>query len=364
MKNLVEAHGDRLHKKKNVVAVATGKKWVDGKPTDEDALIVLVSEKVPKSQLKPSDIIEDEIEGVKTDVVGRVGKISAHPYTSKERPAAPGISCGHLWVTAGTIGGVFRDREGDLVILSNNHVLAAENRGSRGHMAIQPGRYDGGGTRDRIGLLKYFRPLINARQRTWDAANWHRIYGYNVEDSAIAVIDNENLVEEAIKDIGSIVAFNDNPTMSMAVQKTGRTTGHTTGNIIGLNATVWVDYGIGTLKFQDQIITGVMSQGGDSGSLLMDMNRNAVGLLFAGSNSVTIHNPIKYPRATYGLEIVDTVNVTEELTFVVKDNDVVQVNSYSGVDAARTAVTAALAKARETGNVQEVVITYVATPEA
>ena len=34
------------------------------------------------------------------------------------------------------------------------------------------------------------------------------------------------------------------------------------------------------------------SAGGDSGSLVLDMRRNAIGLLFAGSSQVTILNPI------------------------------------------------------------------------
>jgi hypothetical protein len=40
-----------------------------------------------------------------------------------------------------------------------------------------------------------------------------------------------------------------------------------------------------------------MSQGGDSGSLLVDGEGDkAVGLLFAGSDEVTIHNPIGFVK--------------------------------------------------------------------
>ena len=64
-----------------------------------------------------------------------------------------------------------------------------------------------------------------------------------------------------------------------------------------MTAVVNVTYGGGrTARFEDQIITGPMSEGGDSGSLLVDADElKAVGLLFAGSagpTGVTIHNPI------------------------------------------------------------------------
>jgi hypothetical protein len=79
----------------------------------------------------------------------------------------------------------------------------------------------------------------------------------------------------------------------MKVRKMGRTTGYTEGTINLLNATVNVAYGSKTARFTGQIITGPISQGGDSGSLIVDGTENkAVGLLFAGSNLATIFNPI------------------------------------------------------------------------
>ena len=81
--------------------------------------------------------------------------------------------------------------------------------------------------------------------------------------------------------------------LGMSVRKSGRTTGYTTGTITLLNATVNVAYGSRTARFSGQIITTPMSQGGDSGSLLVDGSSNvAVGLLFAGSDQSTIFNPI------------------------------------------------------------------------
>jgi hypothetical protein len=80
----------------------------------------------------------------------------------------------------------------------------------------------------------------------------------------------------------------------MRVRKSGRTTDYTEGVVTLLNATVSVAYGANkTARFTGQVITEAMSQGGDSGSLIVDTTENkAVGLLFAGSNLATIFNPI------------------------------------------------------------------------
>ncbi len=81
--------------------------------------------------------------------------------------------------------------------------------------------------------------------------------------------------------------------VGLVVQKTGRTTDHTLGEIKDVSATVKVDYDGKTALYRNQILTSAMSQGGDSGSLILDQKRRAVGLLFAGSELVTICNPIE-----------------------------------------------------------------------
>lgn len=358
MNQLVETHANRLYNKKNVIGVAIGKKWSNGKPTDQDALLILVSQKVPKTSLHKKDLIESSIDGVITDVVGKLGRFSKLPYTRKERPISPGISCGHMLTTAGTIGGLFTDRDNNIVILSNNHVLAAENKGIRGHIAVQPGVYDGGTVGDRIGLLKYYRPLVSSRGQSFDAYRWREIYGYNLEDSAIATIDNPNLITDSIKEIGQINDFKDNPILNESVQKTGRTTGRTVGTIVGLNADLLVRYDLGTIRFKDCILTTNMSQGGDSGSLLLDSNKNAIGLLFAGSNTITVYNPIKYPRASYGLSIYKSRSVVEALSFTVKHNNQIVNHNYSKIVDATRALEEALSNARINNIPTEVSITY------
>lgn len=85
--------------------------------------------------------------------------------------------------------------------------------------------------------------------------------------------------------------------VGLQVQKSGRTTGHTTGRVVGIGATVHVGYDHGTAKFIRQVIiegdSGQFSGPGDSGSLICDMQNRPVGLLFAGGGGQTIANVVE-----------------------------------------------------------------------
>ena len=89
-------------------------------------------------------------------------------------------------------------------------------------------------------------------------------------------------------------------------------TGIRDGVITGVDATVGpVSYGTGkSAYFTDQIIISGegFSSGGDSGSLILDMDGYAVGKLFAGSDTenITIANQIQ----NY-LNLLDAELVTE-----------------------------------------------------
>ena len=90
----------------------------------------------------------------------------------------------------------------------------------------------------------------------------------------------------------------------MQVQKTGRTTGHTRGLITQLDATLRIDYDGHTALFTGQLVAGPMSEPGDSGSAVLDMDGRVVGLLFAGSEAITIINPIDEVFAALNVELV------------------------------------------------------------
>lgn len=119
----------------------------------------------------------------------------------------------------------------------------------------------------------------------------------NLADCALARPIDPFMFSDDIKNIGMVYEPKA-PTLGMRVRKFGRTTEYTEGNITLLNATVNINYstirGPRTARFVGQVITESMSQGGDSGSLIVDITENkAVGLLFAGSNLATIFTPIQ-----------------------------------------------------------------------
>lgn len=118
----------------------------------------------------------------------------------------------------------------------------------------------------------------------------------NLVDCALARPLDAGMFSDDIRGIG-LISGTKPASLGMRVRKTGRTTEYTEGNVTLLNATVNIAYstlqGPRTARFVGQVITQPMSQGGDSGSLIVDVADNrAVGLLFAGSPQATIFNPI------------------------------------------------------------------------
>jgi hypothetical protein len=113
-------------------------------------------------------------------------------------------------------------------------------------------------------------------------------------DCALARPVNDGDVLDDILTIGKVTGTVE-AALGMALRKSGRTTGFTTGEVLVVDATVDVSYGTNqTARFEGQIIAGAMSEGGDSGSLVVSGDPpKAVGLLFAGSSQSTILNPIQ-----------------------------------------------------------------------
>src|SRR5215213_80443 len=158
----------------NTVGMGVGVKLVGGEPTGEPALMVLVTQKLPREALAEHDLIPGELGGIQTDVleVGyvRPGFTQQPGLTQRFRPARGGCSVGNaraLNQLTGTIAtGVYDSVAGGAgiipayYILSNNHVLARSNLGAPGDPIIQPGGADGGSDpADRIATLSRFVPL-------------------------------------------------------------------------------------------------------------------------------------------------------------------------------------------------------------
>ena len=206
---------------------------------------------------------------------------------------ANGYCCG------GTLGSLVQIN-GVQYILSNYHVLEADIiSGGNGMVAttgspvIQPGLIDVGcnaNNAQSVGTLVKLSSLPN-----------------NNVDCAVAQVasgmvnPNGSILEIGTLSSETIAAF-----LNQAVKKSGRTTRLTRSKISGLNATISVAYDnecaggkAFTKTFTGQIV--VSNRGskflnsGDSGSLMVEdvaTNPRAVGLLYAGSSTSAIANPI------------------------------------------------------------------------
>ncbi len=208
--------------------------------------------------------------------VGRVVK-RAPWHQSRQRPLLIGCSIGHFRITAGTLGCLVR-RGSTSLILSNNHVLADENAGKKGDAIIQPGSFDGGTRgKDTVGTLERFVRLLPGR--------------VNRVDAAVARIKPGVLFDpRRLRGLGTLQGVGQPPDVGDRVAKVGRTTGVTRGRVTAIELdNVVVGYDMGNLRFDDQIeIEGAgtrsFSQGGDSGSLIVDADLKGVALLFAGGD--------------------------------------------------------------------------------
>lgn len=315
----------KLLEMQNVVGVSLGHKQKNGVETDESVISVLVSQKMDTALLASSDRIPRKIKDVPTDIL-EVGDIFAGDsenatdedevtegtaqaasfspsLTRRIRPAMGGFSVGHYKITAGTIATCCYDLKPfpsvprKYYILSNNHVLANSNDARLGDPILQPGRHDGGrNPRDMIARLTRFVP-IRFHTDTSKPCNY--------VDAAIAEGNLQDLNREVYWG-GYVKRLYVAPKVGDIVQKTGRTTGFTTGKISNINATVDVNYGRGRVaRFCKQIITSNMGAPGDSGSLVTDREEGAVGLLFAGSSTHTIINNIAYVQGLLRIRLTE-----------------------------------------------------------
>lgn len=222
-----------------------------------------------------------------------IGLLRKHDtHRMRARPLRIGYSVGHKAITAGTIGAFVRTTSDPRPrLLSNNHVLADEDRAAVGEEIIQPGQYDGGDVAtDSIAILERFQALTKIEA--------------NHVDAALALLHEEVEFCTSIDGLGPPYGFAPAEEV-INVSKVGRTTGLTLGAITAIEVdNVVVDFATAQLRFDNQIeIAGdsqSFSMGGDSGSLVVNSaDTRAVGLLFAGSEfggpnntGVTYANPI------------------------------------------------------------------------
>ena len=226
---------------------------------------------------------------------------AAGSFRQRVRPLSPGYSIGHRLVSAGTLGAFVVDQNDYICALSNNHVLAASNRGRRGDPIFQNAVADAGHAR-RSNVVGYLH------RRAKLLANG------NVVDAAVSTVDGSLDIDPT--HAGQMVTTwrQDGPLPGEGVWKVGRTTGVTRGVVRAIDVDgVRIDYseagdGSQMCTFDGQIeilgagSTPIFSRGGDSGSVILDAGDSAVGLLFAGNRAgLTYANPISAVFRSLGL---------------------------------------------------------------
>lgn len=290
------AAGTNSHGFENIVGVGISEKLSNGKFTGEQSVTVYVHAKASPDEIAPEAMVPDQINGFPTDVVV-TGELHAQPFKGRYRPAPGGVSLGHFKITAGTLGCLVRKGRA-LYILSNNHVLANVNTGLIGDPILQPGPFDGGHVpADVIAKLSQFVPINLSG-------------ACNHVDCAIAQT-SPTLVTPLDKCYGKLDPHPAPCRLNLLVKKCGRTTQFTRGRITDCHFTGRIGYGThGAALFCNQIVitslvASPFSAGGDSGSLIVtDQGNRPVGLLFAGSATHTIANPIGEVLAALGVTIV------------------------------------------------------------
>ena len=150
--------------------------------------------------------------------------------------------------------------------------------------ARHPGPDDGGEVpADWVAVLSEAVPLIKGGDFV------------NKVDAALAEIRDERakdlryVLASAKLPLGVIT-----PKRDMIVTKRGRTTRKTKGKIIDIDFRTRLTYpGVGKLGFTNQVLCERYTDGGDSGSLVIDVTSGKiVGLHFAGAEQGSVFNPI------------------------------------------------------------------------
>lgn len=312
-----ERHTDQLMKNPNVVGTAVTA-TEDGRP----AIMLLLKNEMPDAAFPK------EIEGfpVVREVTGRIVAMKGKPggggvdHKAKQTPPiklgtsggwrydlANGYCCG------GTLGSLIQFG-GKKYVLSNYHVLNADivsggntRVATNGDPVIQPGLIDVGcnaGNAQNVALLA--------------DAGTPTLPSKNIDAAVAEVIENMVDLTGNILEVGVLKNTTVSASVGQAVKKSGRTTALTRSSVSGLNATVSVAYdnecaggAAFTKTFTGQILVSNQRSkflaGGDSGSLMVEdvtTLPRAVGLLFAGSNTIAVANPIGDVLNHYGATMV------------------------------------------------------------
>ncbi|HXD31884.1 MAG TPA: hypothetical protein VN643_12255 [Pyrinomonadaceae bacterium] len=225
----------------------------------------------------------------------------------------------NLFGESGTIGyfctrkSAFR-RQKEIHLLSNAHVFADLRKANLDDtdLIMQPSPGEAASNRP-IGSLVNFFPL------KFETG----INDPNYVDGAVAKLWRPQPHKPVIPSIGSIKGHvvKKDVEIGEEVRKFGRTTGYTEGQIYSIYLDIWIGYARTgkAAYFQDQLLVQPSQPDrfvakGDSGSLLVDANQYAVGLIFAGMAGEAAQNADGLRIEGYGVanpisEVLDRLKI-------------------------------------------------------
>lgn len=201
---------------------------------------------------------------------------------------------------SGTIGYLCRGksilRRRNVYLLSNSHVFVDLLRTeiNNNDLIIQPSPGEVAIRKETIGKLHAYLPL--------------RFSGPsqpNIIDAAIGKLNSGRSYQAVLPAIGAVRGYvaRQDVAIGEAARKFGRTTGYTEGSVFSVNMDAWITYSANgeSAFFKNQLLIAPSSPAapefvapGDSGSLVVDDERYAIGLICAGpprSRESLTHQP-------------------------------------------------------------------------
>jgi hypothetical protein len=329
---------DRLMSYPGVHTICLGRKEVGGRRTEVDSIQLLVSRKIARDELDPSQIIPAEIQGVPTDVVEQqdfhisAAKCPRVDDTEKVRPLTGGVQISALHCVSpdgsGTLGGIARTRDtNQKVLLSNAHVIG-EKDSYVGDKVGQPAMCSVCSACCSDPVATVLRSKLTAHV-----------------DGAVAVLNAGIDGVPQIKEIGAVAGVRHltrvEAQSAVQVQKRGAASGLTFGLVVG-----WIPkkeiqnhngsinrIGEDFLRIVPRAPSVCWVQDGDSGSLVLDSNRNVVGLLFGGTDDgqAGFACPIQFVEDELNIDILTATTLAPVTTTTVAADVVARVAAHPGV---------------------------------
>lgn len=305
-----ERHTEGLMTRSGVVGTAVGLSETG------DVVVKVYTENALPAKALPAQLdgiaVEEEVTGRIVAMKGGGGGGVSHTAIQTP-PIQLGTSGGWRYDLAngyccgGTLGGLI-SVAGNQYVLSNYHVLEADIVSGGNSRSAQAG--------DPVSQPALIDVGCNAAssQNVATLSGIKSLPGSNVDAAIARVIAGQVRSDGAILEIGTLSSATVGASLNQAVKKSGRTTGLTRSTVSGLNATVSVGYenecaggSAFTKTFTGQILVKNKASrflnSGDSGSVMVEdvtTNPRATGLLFAGSSTIAVANPIGQVLSFFG----------------------------------------------------------------